>query len=89
MLTSLEIKAVAAAATASALLLTGAFAAATIYRVHRHADHEAREPVPSELVTSKGRRLFFRSCAHCHGQDADGGEDAPSLCASCRSAAPT
>ena len=22
---------------------------------------------------------FFQSCAHCHGQDADGGEDAPSL----------
>ena len=26
-----------------------------------------------------GRAFFFQSCAHCHGQDADGGEDAPSL----------
>ena len=24
-------------------------------------------------------RTFSSSCAHCHGQDADGGEDAPSL----------
>jgi mono/diheme cytochrome c family protein len=28
---------------------------------------------------ARGRTFFFQSCAHCHGQDADGGEDAPSL----------
>jgi len=78
-LTSLEIKGAAAAVMASALLLTGTFAAAGLYRAHRRADHEAREPVPSALATTKGRSFFFRSCAHCHGQDADGGEDAPSL----------
>ncbi len=27
----------------------------------------------------KDEAFFFQSCAHCHGQDADGGEDAPSL----------
>jgi mono/diheme cytochrome c family protein len=30
-------------------------------------------------LAAKGRTFFFQSCAHCHGQDADGGEDAPSL----------
>jgi mono/diheme cytochrome c family protein len=28
---------------------------------------------------ARGRTFFFQSCAHYHGQDADGGEDAPSL----------
>jgi mono/diheme cytochrome c family protein len=78
-LTSLEMKGAAAAVAASALLLTGTFAGAGIYRAHRRAGQDAGAPAASELVTGKGRGMFFRSCAHCHGQDADGGEDAPSL----------
>ena len=31
----------------------------------------------SDFVQRKN--FFFQSCAHCHGQEADGGEDAPSL----------
>ena len=79
MLTSLEIKGAAAAVTTSALLLTGTFTAAGTYRAHRRAGSDARAPAASEQVAARGRSLFFRSCAHCHGQDADGGEDAPSL----------
>jgi mono/diheme cytochrome c family protein len=78
-LTSLEIKGAVAAVTTSALLLTGTFTAAGVYRAHRRAGSDAREPAASEQVTSRGRRLFLRRCAHCQGQDADGGEDAPSL----------
>ena len=31
------------------------------------------------ILAAKGRSYFLQSCAHCHGRDADGGEDAPSL----------
>lgn len=79
MLTSLEIKGAVAAVTTSALLLTGTFTAAGFYRAQRRGGSDARKVAASELMTSRGRSLFFRSCAHCHGQDADGGEDAPSL----------
>ena len=80
MLTSLEIKGIVAAVMTSVLLLTGTFTTAGIYRAHRRAGNdEAREPGGSETVTARGRSLFFQSCAHCHGRDADGGEDAPSL----------
>ena len=80
MLTSLEIKGAVAAVTASALLLTVVFTTAGVYRAQRRVGDDARDhAVASELVTRRGRSLFFRSCAHCHGQDADGGEDAPSL----------
>ena len=37
------------------------------------------KPLDAATLAAKGRTLFFQSCAHCHGQDADGGEDAPSL----------
>jgi mono/diheme cytochrome c family protein len=33
----------------------------------------------SDAVVAQGRSFFVKSCAHCHGKDADGGEDAPSL----------
>jgi mono/diheme cytochrome c family protein len=37
------------------------------------------KPPDAATLAARGRTLFFQSCAHCHGQDADGGEDAPSL----------
>jgi cytochrome c553 len=30
-------------------------------------------------VVKKGRTFFLQSCSSCHGSDAEGGEDAPSL----------
>jgi mono/diheme cytochrome c family protein len=36
-------------------------------------------PLDAANLAARGRSFFFQSCAHCHGQDADGGEDAPSL----------
>jgi len=38
-----------------------------------------KTPLTAENLAVRGRSFFFQSCAHCHGQDADGGEDAPSL----------
>jgi mono/diheme cytochrome c family protein len=51
-----------------------------IYRtqVARQAEAE-NNPLAGENLVASGRRFFFQSCAQCHGQDADGGEDAPSL----------
>ncbi len=37
------------------------------------------KPFAAKDLGAKGRSFFLRSCAHCHGRDADGGEDAPSL----------
>ena len=79
MLSPIEIKGAAAAVTVAALLLTGTFTGAGIYRAYRRTGKDDGTPVASQGVAGRGRRLFFRSCAHCHGQDADGGEDAPSL----------
>jgi mono/diheme cytochrome c family protein len=38
-----------------------------------------QEKAPPADKVAVGRKVFFNNCAHCHGQDADGGEDAPSL----------
>jgi mono/diheme cytochrome c family protein len=78
-LTTLEIKGAAAAVATSALLLAATFTGGGIYRERHRLGRGAGEPSASAAVTAQGRGLFFQSCAHCHGQDADGGEDAPSL----------
>ncbi|MBV8378260.1 MAG: cytochrome c [Verrucomicrobia bacterium] len=76
----LEIKGVLAGATTSILILVATFAASGTYRSHVAQETETgRTPLTAENLAAKGRGLFFQSCAHCHGQDADGGEDAPSL----------
>ena len=77
MITSVEIKAAIVAAIVSGTLLTTAFVGANIY----HAKVErARKEVPEpEISVNRGKALFAQSCAPCHGRDADGGEDAPSL----------
>ena len=80
MMTPLEIKGVMAAVIISVLTLVGTFTAGGIYR-NRYATE--RQPgskaLSAETLAVKGRSYFLQSCAHCHGRDADGGEDAPSL----------
>jgi mono/diheme cytochrome c family protein len=69
-MTPLEIKGAIAAVFTSAVILVATFTAGGIYR---------NRSLAPENLAAKGRGFFFQSCAHCHGQDADGGEDAPSL----------
>ena len=76
----LEIKGAVAAIGTSVLILIATFTAAGLYRSHVVGQAEAGSQAPAgENLAATGRRFFFQSCAHCHGQDADGGEDAPSL----------
>jgi mono/diheme cytochrome c family protein len=77
-ITPLEIKGAAAGVITSVLILVATFTAGGIYR--NHIETEAgNKPLDAANLAAIGRTFFFRSCAHCHGQDADGGEDAPSL----------
>jgi mono/diheme cytochrome c family protein len=60
--------------------LMATFTAGGIYRDHLGRETEARnKPLSAGDLAAKGRDFFLRSCAQCHGRDADGGEDAPSL----------
>jgi len=79
MLTALEIKAAKAAVLTSALALTVTFIAGEIYWQHAGRLEKAEQPAGPLAVVAQGRLFFVKSCAHCHGKDADGGEDAPSL----------
>ena len=80
MINPVEIKGVLAAVGASVFILVATFTAAGFYRSHVAGQAEAGNQAPAaENLAATGRRFFFQSCAHCHGQDADGGEDAPSL----------
>jgi mono/diheme cytochrome c family protein len=74
----LEIKGAVAGALSAVVILAATFTAGGFYR--SHVEREAGKALPAvEGAIAKGRSFFFQSCAHCHGQDADGGEDAPSL----------
>ena len=76
----LEIKGAVAAIGTSVFILIATFTTAGLYRSHVVGQAEAGSQAPAgENLVATGRRFFFQSCAHCHGQDADGGEDAPSL----------
>jgi mono/diheme cytochrome c family protein len=76
----LEIKGATAAVIASVFVLVGTFVAGTSYRAQVGTGTDVgNAPLTAENLAAKGRTFFFQSCAHCHGQDADGGEDAPSL----------
>jgi mono/diheme cytochrome c family protein len=79
MLTALEIKAAIAAIFTSTLVLTVTFVAGGIYWQHTGKLKQAKPLTGSEAIVAQGRTFFLKSCAHCHGRDADGGEDAPSL----------
>jgi ubiquinol-cytochrome c reductase cytochrome c subunit len=79
-MTPLEIRGAVAGVTASVLLLVATFTAGGIYRNSIQKETEpGNQPLDAAALAAKGRTFFFQSCAHCHGQDADGGEDAPSL----------
>ena len=78
--TPLEIKAAVAGVLTSVVLLGATFTAGGIYRnrIEREVG-PGTTPRDAAGLAARGRGFFFQSCAHCHGQDADGGEDAPSL----------
>ena len=76
----LEIKGAMAAVITSAFILVATFTAGGIYRNHSGRETElGNKPLAAEDLAVKGRSFFLRSCAQCHGRDADGGEEAPSL----------
>jgi mono/diheme cytochrome c family protein len=79
-MTALEIKGAVAGVITSLIILVVTFTAGGIYRnyIERGTEH-GNKPLDAADLAAKGRTFFFQSCAHCHGQDADGGEDAPSL----------
>jgi mono/diheme cytochrome c family protein len=79
-MTPLEIKGAAAGVITSVFILVATFTAGGIYRNHIEKEMESgNKPLDAASLVARGRTFFFQSCAHCHGQDADGGEDAPSL----------
>ena len=76
----LEVKGAAAGIIAAACVLVVTFSAGAMYRNHIAKETKAGDkPLGATDLAARGRGFFFQSCAHCHGQDADGGEDAPSL----------
>jgi hypothetical protein len=78
--TPLEIKGAVAGVTTSVFILIATFTAGGIYRNSIERETKpGNNPLDAATLAAKGRPFFFQSCAHCHGQDADGGEDAPSL----------
>jgi cytochrome c553 len=80
MMTPLEIKGAMAAIVTSVVLLLVTFTADGIYWDHSGRETEpGKKPLAAEDLAAKGRSFFLRSCAQCHGRDADGGEEAPSL----------
>ena len=80
MTTPLEIKGAMAAVITSAFVLVATFAAGGIYWNHSGGEKEpGNKPLAAEDLAVKGRSFFLRTCAQCHGRDADGGEEAPSL----------
>ena len=79
-MTVLEIKGALLAVATSLITLIATFTAAGVYRNYFPTETQSgNELVKPEKLTAEGRRFFLQSCAHCHGRDADGGEDAPSL----------
>jgi mono/diheme cytochrome c family protein len=80
MMTPLEIKGAVAGVVTSVLILVATFTAGGIYRNQVERETESgNKPLDAASLLGRGRTFFFQSCAHCHGQDADGGEEAPSL----------
>ena len=80
MMPPLEIKGAMAAIITSAFILVATFTAGGFYRDHRGRETApGNKPLAAEDLAAKGRRFFLQSCAQCHGRDAEGGEEAPSL----------
>jgi mono/diheme cytochrome c family protein len=75
-----ELKAAIVAVIATGVILGVTFAGAALYHQDSKQQREAASsPKSSPELVAQGRAIFFISCAHCHGDDADGGEDGPSL----------
>ena len=79
MFNEVEIRAATTAFIASVCVLTVTFVGGGIYWQHNGRIAKDKPSSESEALVAKGRSLFLQSCSHCHGRDADGGEDAPSL----------
>jgi ubiquinol-cytochrome c reductase cytochrome c subunit len=80
MMSPLEIKGLIAAVITSVVILVATFTAGAVYRNRYESETQpGTKPSAPENLAVKGRSYFLQSCAHCHGRDADGGEDAPSL----------
>jgi mono/diheme cytochrome c family protein len=75
----LEVKGAVAGIITATCVLVATFIAGGMYRNHIEREEAGDKPLAAANLAAKGRSFFFQSCAHCHGQDADGGEDAPSL----------
>jgi mono/diheme cytochrome c family protein len=69
-------RAAAFSAGVAALVLAVTLLGSGAYEQSWKAEQEKAPPADKVAV---GRKVFFSNCAHCHGQDADGGEDAPSI----------
>ena len=78
-MTSFEIKGVTAAVITSVFALVTTFTAGAIYRHNSSRQLDLWNAPGSPSLVKKGRTFFLRSCSSCHGSDAEGGEDAPSL----------
>jgi cytochrome c oxidase cbb3-type subunit 3 len=75
-----ELKAAIAALIATAIILGATLAgAAAFHQFSKQEKETASAPKPAPELVAEGRVIFFKSCAHCHGDDAEGGEDGPSL----------
>jgi mono/diheme cytochrome c family protein len=75
-----EIKAAIAALIVTAVILGVTFAGAALFHQYSKRQKEVASSTKSPPdAVAQGRAIFFKSCAHCHGDDADGGEDGPSL----------
>ena len=79
MFNELEIRAAMMALIAAVCVLTATFVGGGIYRQYNGRLAKEKPLSESEALVAKGRSFFLQSCSHCHGRDADGGEDAPSL----------
>jgi mono/diheme cytochrome c family protein len=74
----LEIKGAVAGGLTSVFILAATFTAGGFYRTHVEREMQAGKASPAaENATARGRSFFFQSCAHCHGQEADGGKTPP------------
>ena len=78
-MTSFEIKGATAAVITSVFALVATFTAGAIYRHNSSQQLDLWNEPGSGSVVKKGRTFFLQSCSSCHGSDAEGGEDAPSL----------
>jgi mono/diheme cytochrome c family protein len=75
-----ELKAAIVALIATGVILGVTFAGSAAFHQNSKQQKEvASTPKSSPGSVAQGRAIFFKSCAHCHGDDADGGEDGPSL----------